>query len=228
MLEAADTVALPSDWSRVLGEELSADYFCRLQAFLACERRAHTVFPAADHVFHAFALTPYRRVKVLLLGQDPYHDDGQAHGLCFSVPHGVKKPPSLNNIFRELHDDLGCVIPAHGCLASWAAQGVLLLNTVLTVRAHRPHSHRGRGWERFTDAVIERVSRKSERVVFVLWGKPAQRKLGLIDPQRHTVIQAAHPSPLSARRGFLGSRPFSAINRALRQAGRTEIDWCIA
>jgi uracil-DNA glycosylase len=219
---------LPRGWARLLGDELSAGYFEQLQQFLEQERRQHEVYPPAEEVFAAFALTSYERVRVLLLGQDPYHDHGQAHGLCFSVRPGIKPPPSLVNIFRELHDDVGCRIPAHGCLESWARQGVLLLNSVLTVRSHDAHSHRGRGWERFTDAVIRRVNQKRREIAFVLWGKPAQTKKGLIDQQRHTVIQSAHPSPLSARRGFFGSRPFSAVNRMLRQQGEKEIDWCLA
>jgi uracil-DNA glycosylase len=162
-----------------------------------------------------------------LLGQDPYHQPGQAHGLCFSVPVGVPPPPSLVNIFRELHDDIGCPILAHGHLQSWAQQGVLLLNTVLTVRADEPNSHRGRGWERFTDAVIRSVNDRQKPTVFVLWGKPAQEKAKLIDGARHAVIQAAHPSPLAAHRGFFGSRPFSAVNAALRRFGQPEIDWCL-
>jgi uracil-DNA glycosylase len=224
---ATGDLTLPDSWSSVLADELSADYFSHLQTFLKTERDQHIVFPPADEVFTAFALTPYQRVRVLLLGQDPYHDTGQAHGLCFSVRPGVKPPPSLRNIYRELHDDLGCEIPNHGYLASWANQGVLMLNTVLTVRAHRAHSHRKRGWEQFTDAVIRRVNERKSRVVFVLWGKPAQEKIRLINTGQHAVIQAPHPSPLSARRGFLGSRPFSAINRVLRDAGQSEIDWCI-
>lgn len=218
---------LPPCWAGQLAEELSAEYFGQLQQFIEQERRQAQVFPPENDVFTAFALTPFDRVRVLLLGQDPYHDQGQAHGLCFSVPPGTKPPPSLVNIFRELHDDVGCPVPSHGCLEPWARQGVLLLNTVLTVRAHAAHSHRGRGWEQFTDAVIQCVNRKPGRVAFVLWGKPAQKKAKLIDGQRHTVIRAAHPSPLSAHRGFLGSRPFSAVNRMLREQGNREIDWCI-
>jgi uracil-DNA glycosylase len=226
MSAPAESAELPPDWSSLLADELSAHYFHRLQAFLAEERNHHAVFPSANDVYAAFALTPYERVRVLLLGQDPYHDDGQAQGLCFSVPPGVKKPPSLNNIFRELRDDLGCPIPEDGCLESWARQGVLMLNTVLTVRAHQPHSHRGKGWERFTDAVIHKVNQKPGRVVFMLWGRPAQSKARLIDGRRHTIIRGSHPSPLSARRGFFGSRPFSAANRALSEFGQAEIKWC--
>ena len=176
-------------------------------------------------MFSALKLTPYDQVSVLIVGQDPYHDDGQAHGLAFSVPPGVKPPPSLVNIFKELHDDLGCRIPNNGYLVPWAMQGVLLLNTVLTVRAHSPNSHKGKGWEKFTDAVIRKVVEKSDPVVFVLWGGNAQKKRTLIEGGGHVVIESAHPSPLSARNGFFGSRPFSKINAALRAAGKTEIDW---
>ncbi|MBC8875491.1 MAG: uracil-DNA glycosylase [Planctomycetes bacterium] len=216
---------LPPSWRRVLGDELSESYYRELQAFVRAERRRHTVYPPVKDVFAAFDLTPFKQVRVLLLGQDPYHDEGQSHGLCFSVRHGVKPPPSLANIFKELHDDVGCDIPNHGCLESWAQQGVLMLNTVLTVRAHQAHSHRGRGWEIFTDAVIRKVNEKSDPVVFVLWGRPAQKKSRLIDLNRHALVQAAHPSPLSARRGFFGSKPFSAINRELGQLGHKVIDW---
>jgi len=216
---------LPPSWRRVLGDELAEPYLQELQTFVRAERRRHTVYPPAKDVFAAFDLTPFEQVRVILLGQDPYHDEGQAHGLCFSVRHGVKPPPSLANIFKELHDDVGCDIPNHGCLESWARQGVLMLNTVLTVRAHQAHSHRGRGWEIFTDTVIRKVNEKSDPLVFVLWGRPAQKKARLIDSNRHALVQAAHPSPLSAQRGFFGSKPFSTINRALGQSGHAIIDW---
>jgi uracil-DNA glycosylase len=216
---------LPASWSPVLADELRQPYFQQLRQFVDGERRQNDVYPSAEDMFRAFALTPYQRVRVLLLGQDPYHDQGQAHGLCFSVPLGVRPPPSLVNIFRELRDDLGCEIPEHGCLAAWARQGVLLLNTVLTVRAHQPNSHRRRGWERFTDAVISAVNRTSSPVVFMLWGQPARKKATLVDLDRHAVVQAAHPSPLSAHRGFFGSRPFSAANHALQQRGCAAVDW---
>ena len=216
---------LPPSWQSAVGEELDKPYFQALRVFLDQERVAHTVFPPEDQVFTALKVTPYEQVKVFLLGQDPYHDDGQAQGLCFSVPLGIKPPPSLVNIFKELHNDLGCRIPNNGCLIPWARQGVLLLNAVLTVRAHSPNSHKNQGWEHFTDAVIRKVSDKKDPVVFVLWGAYAQKKLALIDTNRHTVIQSAHPSPLSAKQGFFGSRPFSAINRTLRDHGQPEIDW---
>lgn len=218
---------LPPSWRRVLKDELAKPYFHELQAFLDADRKRHTVYPPAKDVFAAFALTPFDAVRVLLLGQDPYHDDGQAHGLCFSVRPTVKPPPSLANIFKELHADVGCEIPDHGCLVSWARQGVLMLNVVLTVCAHQAHSHRGKGWETFTDAVIRRLNEKADPVVFVLWGKPAQKKAGLIDAERHAIVTAAHPSPLSAGRGFFGSRPFSAVNHALADRSQPTIDWQI-
>jgi uracil-DNA glycosylase len=217
----------PPTWQPILAAEREKPYFQKLAPFLAEERQAHTVFPPAPEVFSALELTPYERLRVLVLGQDPYHDNNQAHGLAFSVRPGVPTPPSLLNMFKELRDDLGCRIPNNGYLVHWAEQGVLLLNAVLTVRAHTPNSHKNKGWEQFTDAVIQAVDAKSEQVVFVLWGGYAQKKLKLIDTQRHVVIQSAHPSPLSARNGFFGSRPFSRINSILREAGQPEIDWQI-
>ena len=218
---------LPASWQPALGEELSKPYFQQLRQFVADERGLHTVFPPDEDVFNALRYTPYDQVRVFLLGQDPYHDDGQAHGLAFSVRPGVKPPPSLVNIFKELRDDVGCRVPNNGYLVPWAEQGVLLLNAVLTVRAHTPNSHKNRGWETFTDAVLRAVNEKPDPVVFVLWGGYAQKKLSLIDTARHTVLQSAHPSPLSARSGFFGSKPFSAINDALKAAGKPEIDWQI-
>jgi uracil-DNA glycosylase len=217
---------LPPSWQAVIGEELKKPYFRQLREFVDEERRNHDVFPPEEDVFSALETTPYEDVNVLLLGQDPYHDDGQAHGMCFSVRPGVRPPPSLVNIFKELKADLGCDIPNNGYLASWAEQGVLLLNAVLTVRAHQPNSHKNKGWETFTDAIIRKVNEKKDPVVFVLWGGYAQKKTKLIDADRHTIIQSAHPSPLSASK-FFGSRPFSAINKALREAGKPEIDWQI-
>jgi uracil-DNA glycosylase len=214
---------LPS-WQKVIGEEFKKPYFRKLMAFVDEERRKYTIYPPEEDVFNALKYTPYDAVNVLLLGQDPYHDEGQAHGLCFSVRPGVKPPPSLVNILKELKDDLGCRIPNNGCLVPWAEQGVLLLNAVLTVRAHEPNSHKNKGWETFTDAIIRAVNDKDDRVVFVLWGAYAQKKAKLIDTDRHVIVKAAHPSPLSAGK-FFGSRPFSAINRALREAGKPEIDW---
>jgi uracil-DNA glycosylase len=212
-------------WREALSGERQQPYFLALQRFVAEERRRFTVFPPEPDVFNALRYTEYNQVKVVILGQDPYHNNNQAHGLAFSVRPGVATPPSLVNIFRELRDDLGCTIPNNGCLVSWAEQGVLLLNTVLTVRAHEAYSHRGKGWETFTDRVISVVNDKKDPVVFVLWGAPAGKKAALIDTSRHRIVQSAHPSPLSAANGFFGSRPFSAINAALRKAGKTEINW---
>jgi uracil-DNA glycosylase len=216
-----------NDWHPVLRSEFDAPYWRDLQSFVHGERQAHTVYPPADEVFSAFDLTPYESTKVLILGQDPYHGPGQAHGLCFSVRRGVPVPPSLRNIYAELTSDLGIGAPAHGNLESWAREGVLLLNTTLTVRAGQAGSHHGHGWETFTDSVITAVAAKAERVVFVLWGASARRKRHLIDETRHVIIESAHPSPLSARNGFFGSRPFSRTNAALTDAGRGPVDWRI-
>jgi uracil-DNA glycosylase len=215
---------LPEDWQELLSDELEKPYFQQLYDFVLEERQKHTVFPPAKEVFSALRLTPYERVKVMLLGQDPYHDHNQAHGLCFSVRPGITPPPSLRNIFKELHDDLGCSIPNNGYLVPWAEQGVLLLNAVLTVRAHEPASHANKGWETFTDAIIRKVSDKPDPVVFVLWGNYARKKKALIDKSRHVIVESAHPSPLSAKQ-FMGSRPFSKINDALRGFGKEEINW---
>jgi uracil-DNA glycosylase len=220
-------VAERTDWNPVLRGEWAKPYWPELQRFVAEERARADVYPPADEVFAALHLTPYERVKVLLLGQDPYHGPGQAHGLCFSVRPGVPPPPSLQNIFKELEADLGIAPPGHGCLDAWAAQGVLLLNTSLTVRARQAASHQGKGWEAFTDEVIRAVDRKPERVVFILWGAAARKKRALVDTSRHVVIESAHPSPLSAHNGFFGSRPFSRANAALEAAGREPVDWRI-
>ncbi len=221
-------VSLPSSWKAQLAAELEKPYFTELSRFVDAERERHTVYPPEADVFNAFKAAPFDAVNVLLLGQDPYHGPGQAHGLCFSVrPHVKRLPPSLVNIYKELHDDVGVRIPNHGYLGHWAEQGILMLNTVLTVRAGEPMSHRNKGWETFTTAVIRKVSEKSSPVVFVCWGGPAQKKISLIDTRRHTIVSCAHPSPLSAYKGFFGSRPFSKINAALRKAGKPEIDWQI-
>jgi uracil-DNA glycosylase len=216
---------LPRTWQPILADQISQPYFQRLQLFIAAERAAHSVFPPEPDVLAALRLTPYADVKVLLLGQDPYHGEGQAHGLCFSVGAGIKPPPSLINIFKELQSDLGVERPRHGDLTNWASQGVLMLNAVLTVRAHEANSHKNQGWEMFTDAIISAVSTKPDPVIFVLWGAYAQRKSALIDGKRHRIIKSAHPSPLSARNGFFGSKPFSVVNAALSASGRGEIDW---
>jgi uracil-DNA glycosylase len=217
---------VPASWRRQVGGEVEKPYFRRLEEFVERERGEFEVYPAEEETFQALELTPFKKVNVVLLGQDPYPGPGQAHGLCFSVKPGVTPPGSLRNIFKELKSDIpGFRVPNNGYLAGWARQGVLMLNTVLTVRAGAIGSHRGKGWETFTDAVIERVNAKKDPVVFLLWGRDAQGKAGMIDGGRHPVLRAAHPSPLSARHGFLGTRPFSAANRALRDAGRPEIDW---
>jgi uracil-DNA glycosylase len=226
-LKGSTMPTLPASWRRVLAAEIEKPYFQDLTRFVAEERKAHQVFPPDDDVFSALELTPYEDVRVLVLGQDPYHDDNQAHGLCFSVRPGIKPPPSLANIYKELESDLGIKKPNHGYLVPWAKQGVLLLNAVLTVRAHEPNSHKDKGWEKFTDAVISKVNEKRERVIFLLWGGYAQKKEKLIDPRRHTVIKGAHPSPLSARNGFFGSKPFSTINNALKEEGSEPIDWSL-
>ncbi|MBL8740279.1 MAG: uracil-DNA glycosylase [Myxococcales bacterium] len=217
---------LPLDWQLALAEDLASVDLTGLLARVAREREASTVFPPADEVFSAFQLTPFEKTRVLVLGQDPYHGERQGHGLAFSVKPGVKPPPSLVNIFKELERDVGCAIPATGHLAAWAQQGVLMLNTVLTVRSGEPNSHKGLGWEAFTDAVIKALSRKRDCLVAVLWGTHARKKAKLID-SRHTVIEGAHPSPLSVKQ-FIGSRPFSKVNDALEARGQAPIDWQIA
>jgi len=214
-----------TDWNPVLRAEFDKPYWKQLQQFVADERAAHTVFPPQDQVFAALHLTPYASTRVVVLGQDPYHGPRQAHGLCFSVQQGVQLPPSLVNIYTELRDDLGIETPNHGNLESWARQGVLLLNTSLTVRSGAASSHQGKGWEIFTDEVLKAVNAKQHRVVFILWGAHARKKKALIDLSRHTVIESAHPSPLSAHNGFFGSKPFSRANAALIEAGLAPIDW---
>jgi uracil-DNA glycosylase len=218
---------LPPSWRAVLGGALQEPSFEALCAFLDAEQRQHTVYPPAPEIFAAFHHTPFPDVRVVILGQDPYHGPGQAHGLSFSVPRGVPVPPSLANIFRELRDDLGVPVPHHGDLRVWAEQGVLLLNATLTVRAHAANAHRGRGWERFTERVVQVLDAQREGLVFVLWGSAAAQTAARIDRHRHLVIASAHPSPLSAHRGFLGSRPFSRINAWLRARGEAEIEWAL-
>lgn len=216
-----------TDWNPVLRHEFDRPYWSELQNFVREERLRGPVFPPADEVFAAFHLTSLADTRVVILGQDPYHGAGQAHGLCFSVRRGVPVPPSLRNMHKELRDDLGCPVPTHGNLEHWARQGVLLLNTTLTVREGVAASHQGRGWETFTDHVITAVSAKTSPVVFLLWGAASRKKKSLIDTDRHVVIESAHPSPLSAHNGFFGSRPFSRANQALRESGREPIDWAI-
>ena len=221
----SDVMNIPETWRDILKDELRQPYFSELARFVAQERQNRRIFPSAEELYSALRHTPFEQVNVLLLGQDPYHDIGQAHGMCFSVRQGTRPPPSLVNIFKELKTDLGIETPSSGCLTKWADQGVLLLNTVLTVRAHEPQSHKAIGWERFTDAIIRKIAERRDPVVFVLWGAAAQKKEPLIDSARHTIIKSAHPSPLSARNGFFGSRPFSKINAALRAVGKSEVDW---
>lgn len=218
-------VMATTDWNPVLRGEFAKPYWTELQAFVGGERQRHIVYPPRDEVFAALHLTPYADTRVLILGQDPYHGALQAHGLCFSVRRDVPIPPSLVNIHAELRDDLGIEPPGHGNLEAWARQGVLLLNATLTVRAGRAASHQGKGWETFTDEVIRAVGAKPHRVVFILWGAYARRKKALVDLSRHTVIESAHPSPLSAHNGFFGSKPFSRTNAALVEAGLAPIDW---
>ena len=217
---------MTTDWNPLLRAEFDKPYWSSLQSFVDNERQHHAVYPARENVFSALHHTSYADTKVLILGQDPYHGPNQAHGLCFSVQHGVAVPPSLVNIFKELHGDLGIPIPEHGNLQAWARRGVLLLNTTLTVRAGQAASHQGKGWETFTDEII-RVVNEKPFVVFVLWGAHARKKKSLIDATRHAIIESAHPSPLSAHNGFFGSRPFSKINAALRAAGMSDVDWSL-
>lgn len=219
--------AISNDWMEPLQEEFKKPYYKALYEKVAQEYNQTKVFPAPDDIFNAFHLTPLKDVKVVIIGQDPYHNDGQAHGLCFSVKPEVDIPPSLVNIYQELRDDLGCEIPNNGYLVKWAKQGVLLLNTVLTVRAHQANSHRGIGWERFTDAVIEAVNKEDRPIVFLLWGRPAQMKKSMLNNPKHLILEAPHPSPLSAYRGFFGCRHFSKTNEFLGKNGLTPIDWQI-
>ena len=216
---------LSDDWRRVLKPLVTTPSAEALASFLQQERQNHQVFPAADRTFHALEATPLQQVRCVILGQDPYHDQGQAHGLAFSVPSGIKTPPSLRNVLQELADDIPQTEPRPTDLSGWAAQGVLLLNTVLTVRAHQPLSHRGKGWEAITDGIIDAVASHTSPTAFLLWGKPAAAKRTRIKSPEHLILETAHPSPLSARRGFFGSRPFSRVNRFLAEHGRPPIDW---
>lgn len=218
---------IQNDWLTPLKPEFSKPYYADLFEFVKKEYATTRIFPPADDIFNAFHLTPLHEVKVVILGQDPYHNDGQAHGLCFSVKPDVDIPPSLVNIYKELHDDLGCYIPNNGYLTKWAKQGVLMLNTVLTVRAHQANSHRGMGWEQFTDAAIRILNEQERPIVFILWGSPAQKKAQMLHNPKHLILKAPHPSPLSAYRGFFGSRPFSQTNEFLVKNGLEPIDWQI-
>ena len=219
--------AISNDWLGPLTPEFRKPYYAKLYQTVMSEYQSRQIFPAADDLFNAFSFTPLSNVKAVILGQDPYHNDGQAHGLCFSVKPDVDIPPSLLNIYNELHDDLGCYIPNHGYLKKWADQGVLLLNTVLTVRAHQANSHRGIGWEEFTDAAIRILNEQERPIVFILWGRPAQTKKAMLTNPNHLILEAPHPSPLSAYRGFFGSRPFSQTNNFLKSHGIEPIDWQI-
>ena len=220
-------MAIDNDWLPALSPEFKKSYYRELYDKVNYEYRHYKVFPESRDLFSAFSLTPLSRVKVVILGQDPYHNDGQAHGLCFSVKPGVDIPPSLQNIYKELHEELGCYIPNNGCLVPWARQGVLLLNTVLTVRAHQAFSHRGIGWEQFTDAAIRAVDELDRPVVFMLWGRPAGEKAAMLHNSGHLILKAAHPSPLSAQRGFFFFGHFRACNDYLTEHGEEPIDWQI-
>ena len=216
-----------NDWEKPIQQELQTDYYQNLRHFLIKEYRNQVVYPPMHDIFNAFHLTPLSQTKVCIIGQDPYHGPGQAHGLAFSVKPGVAIPPSLLNIYNELEADLGCPIPSHGCLTTWAKQGVLLLNAVLTVRSGEAGSHRNAGWEIFTSRIIEILNVRAEPVIFILWGRDAQNKKALISNSQHPIIASPHPSPLSAHRGFFGSRPFSRANELLKTQGTDPIDWCI-
>lgn len=218
---------LKNDWHDLLGDEFNKDYYQRLRSFLVSEYKTGTVYPDMYDIFNTLHYTPYKDVKVVILGQDPYHGPNQAHGMSFSVKPGVQAPPSLMNIYKELQSDLGCYIPNNGYLRKWADQGVMLLNTVLTVRAGQANSHRGMGWELFTDRIISLLNDREDPIAFILWGSPAQSKLNIIKDARHFVIKSVHPSPLSAHRGFFGSKPFSKTNQFLASIGKEAVDWQI-
>ena len=218
---------IENSWREILFDEFQKPYFGALREFLLQEREHYTIYPKGENIFAAFNNTPFESVKVVILGQDPYHGANQAHGLAFSVNDGVSFPPSLRNIFKELHDDIGCEIPKSGNLSHWAKEGVFLINAVLSVRAAEAASHKGRGWEIFTDAVIKELSQRREGLVFILWGAPAGAKASLIDDKKHLILKAPHPSPLSSYRGFFGSKPFSKTNEYLTCNGVKPIEWCI-
>lgn len=220
-------IRLNNDWDYLLEKEFEKEYYARLKEFLINEYKTNLIFPNKDNIFEALRQTSYKDTKVLILGQDPYHGEGQAHGLAFSVQLTVKIPPSLLNIYKELRDDIGCYIPNNGYLIPWANQGVLLLNTALTVRAHEANSHKNKGWEIFTDEIIKILNKRQDPVIFVLWGANARKKKEFIDGNRHFILEAPHPSPLSASRGFFGCKHFSKINEILIKLGKTPIDWQI-
>lgn len=218
---------IENDWLPALRTEFGKHYYKELFEFVKQEYNTTQVYPPSEDIFNAFHLTPLGEVKVVMIGQDPYHEPGQAHGLCFSVKPGVDIPPSLVNIYKELQDDCGCYIPNNGYLVKWAKQGVLMLNTVLTVRAHKANSHQGRGWEEFTNAAIKALNTQDRPIVFILWGKPAQMKKSMLNNPNHLILESPHPSPLSAYRGFFGSKPFSRTNAFLQEKGVEPIDWQI-
>lgn len=219
--------AINNDWLEAIGKEFHQPYYTELYKFVKSEYGKAVIYPNSEDIFNAFHFTPLGNVKVVILGQDPYHNEGQAHGLCFSVKPQVEVPPSLVNIYKELQEDLGCYIPNNGYLEKWARQGVLMLNTVLTVRAHQANSHQGMGWERFTDAVIQAVNAQDRPIVFLLWGRPAQLKRSMLNNPKHLVLEAPHPSPLSAYRGFFGCKHFSKTNVFLNKCSIEPIDWQI-
>ncbi len=221
-------IKIGNEWDFVLGEEFEKDYFKKLWETVENEYETHTIYPDKENIFNALRYTDYKDVKVLILGQDPYHGPKQAHGLCFSVQKGIDKPPSLKNIFKELKSDLGIDEPSHGCLTDWTKQGIMLLNTVLTVRESEPNSHKKLGWTVFTDKIIEKLNERKEPVIFILWGNNALEKLPLITNPHHFVLSSVHPSPLSASRGFLGCKHFSKANEILKRLGKDPIDWKIS
>lgn len=215
-----------NDWAELLEQEKQKPYFQKLEQYVESEYEEHIVYPKKEDILNCLSYTPYNEVKVVVLGQDPYHGPDQAHGLSFSVKPGVAIPPSLKNIYKELHEDIGCPVPNTGYLKNWAEQGILLLNTVMTVRAGQANSHRGKGWEIFTDEIIKELNKREDPIIFVLWGKPSQEKTRFIDSSKHEIIMSSHPSPLSAYRGFFGSKPFSKINDTLERWGKKRIEWC--
>lgn len=218
---------LPASWQHQLQDEFTQEYFKKLELFLKQEMKSKKIFPNYNNLFNAYNLTPFENVKVVILGQDPYHDDNQAHGLAFSVLQTKKFPPSLNNIFKELCEDEGCSFPTTSDLSSWAKQGVFLINAVLSVEAHKANSHKAKGWENFTNATIKKLNQEHHNLVFILWGKPAQEKIKLIDETKHLILKAPHPSPLSSYRGFFGSKPFSQTNEYLKVHQKEQIKWCL-
>lgn len=218
---------LLNDWKNILESEFQKDYFLKLESFLDTEYKTETIYPPLENIFNAFNFTSFEKTKVLLLGQDPYHGKNQAHGLSFSVNENIPLPPSLKNIYKELYSDLNINISKNGNLSNWANQGVLLLNAVLTVREANPNSHKAKGWEKFTDSVIKKLNEREKPLVFLLWGNYARKKVSLIDPNKHIIIEGVHPSPLSANGGFFGSKPFSKVNESLLKLGYKEIDWII-